>query len=68
MLAPFKQLLWDFRSIVTNMYNKLPFNLIVTTNYELLCNVETIMGLTYTMPMLEAMQNLSKLTQNRQWQ
>ncbi len=35
------------------------------TNYELLCNVEITMGLTCVLPMLEAIQSLSKLAQNR---
>jgi hypothetical protein len=33
-------------------------NATTTTNYELLCDVETIMGLTCVLPMLEAMQSL----------
>ncbi len=32
----------------------------VVTNYELLCDIETIMGLTCLLPMLEALQGLSK--------
>jgi hypothetical protein len=35
------------------------------TNYELLCDVETVMGLTCVLPMLEAMQSLNKLVQNK---
>lgn len=35
------------------------------TNYELLCNVEIAMGLTCVLPMLEAIQSLSNLAQNR---
>jgi hypothetical protein len=47
-----------------NMSNDLPINLVVSTNYELLCDVETIMGLMCMLPMLEVMQSLSKLAQN----
>ncbi len=45
------------------MPKDLPTNLVATTNYELFCDVET-MGLTCVLPMLEAMQSLSKLAQN----
>jgi hypothetical protein len=39
-------------------------NLVVATNYESLCDVETMMGLTCVLPMLEAVQSLNKLAQN----
>jgi hypothetical protein len=35
------------------------------TNYELLCNVEIAMGLICVLPMLEAIQRLSNLAQNK---
>jgi hypothetical protein len=38
-----------------------------TTNYELLCDVETMMGLPCVMPMLEAMQSLSKLVKKKNY-
>ncbi len=31
-----------------------------TANYELLCDIETVMGLTCLLPMLEALQGLNK--------
>jgi len=43
------------------MFDDLPINPITATNYELLCDVETIMGLTCVLLMLEAMQSLNKL-------
>jgi hypothetical protein len=43
------------------MSKDLPINLVVATNYELFCDVETMMGLTYVLPMLEVVQNLNKL-------
>ncbi len=36
-----------------------------TANYELLCDIETVMGLTCLLPMLEALQGLNKYVQNR---
>jgi hypothetical protein len=40
-------------------------NVVANTNYEFLCDVETIMGLTCVSFMLETVQSLSKLTQNK---
>lgn len=37
----------------------------VRANYELLCDVKTIMGLTCVLPMQETIQNLNKLAQNK---
>jgi hypothetical protein len=53
MLAPFKQLSREYKFIAMNMHNDLPINLVVAINYELLCDVEIIMGLMCMMPMLE---------------
>jgi hypothetical protein len=47
------------------MSKDLPTNPIVATNYELFCDVKTMMGLTCVLPMLEEMQNLNKLAQNK---
>ncbi len=40
-------------------------NAVADTNYEFLCDVETIMGLTCVLFMLETVQSLNKLTQNK---
>jgi hypothetical protein len=47
-----------------NVFNDLDINLIVITNYEHLCDVETMRGLPCVMPMLEGMQSLNKLALN----
>jgi hypothetical protein len=47
------------------MFKDLPTNPIVATNSELFCDVKTMMGLTCVLPMLEEVQNLNKLVQNR---
>jgi hypothetical protein len=39
-------------------------NLVVVTNYELLCDVKIVMGLMCVFAMLEVVQSLSKLVQN----
>jgi hypothetical protein len=43
------------------MFEDISINHVVATNYELFCDVETMMGLTCVLPMLEVMQSLSKL-------
>jgi hypothetical protein len=43
------------------MFDHLLTNLIVSINYELLCNVEIVMGLMCVLAMLKAMQSLNKL-------
>jgi hypothetical protein len=40
MLAPFKRLVFEYESVVMKMSKNLPTSLVVTTNYELLCDVE----------------------------
>jgi hypothetical protein len=65
MLAPFKRLVFEYRFVVMKMSEDLPINHVVATNYELLCDVETMMGLTCVLPMLEVIQNLNKFAQNR---
>jgi len=54
MLALFKRLVFKYKSVIMKMSKKLPTNLVVATNYELLCNVEVMMELTCVLPMLEA--------------
>ncbi len=65
MLALSRILVFEYKSIVIKMSEYLPTNHVATTNYELFCDVETIMGLTCVLPMLEVVQNLSKLVQNK---
>ncbi len=47
--------------IVMKMSEDFPTNHVVATNYELFCDVETMMWLTCVLLMLEAVQSLSKL-------
>ncbi len=66
MLASFKQMLGEYKTLVVKMTNDVVSNAVVHTNYELLCGVKIVMGLRCVLPMLEAMQHLSKLTQNKE--
>lgn len=47
------------------MYDDFITNLVATSNYELLCDVKIVMGLTYVLPMLEAIQILKKIAWNK---
>jgi hypothetical protein len=44
-----------YKPLVVKMSDDAISNATINTNYELLCDVETIMGLTCVLPMLEAM-------------
>jgi hypothetical protein len=46
MLAPSKKLVSEYKSIIMKIFEDLPTNLVAATNYELLCDVEIVMGLT----------------------
>ncbi len=65
MLAPSKILVFEYKFVVMKLFEDLPINHVATTNYELFCDVETMMGLTCVLLMLEVVQSLNKLAQNR---
>jgi hypothetical protein len=55
----------EYETLVVKMSDNVVSNAIANTNYELLCHVETIMELMCVLHMLETMQSLSKLAQNK---
>jgi len=61
MLAPSKRLVFEYKFVVMKMSKDLPTIHIVAINYELFCDVETMLRLTCVLFMLEAVQSLSKL-------
>jgi hypothetical protein len=65
MLAPFKRMFEKYETLVVKMSDDVVNNAAANTNYELLCHVETIMGLMCVLHMLEAVQSLRKLAQNK---
>jgi hypothetical protein len=65
MLAPSKRMFGKYKTLMGKMSDDVANNAVTNTNYELLCDVETIMGLTCVLLMLEAVQNLNKLAQNK---
>jgi hypothetical protein len=64
MLAPSIRLIFEYKFVVMKMFEDFPINLIAI-NYELSCDMETMIKLTYVLPMLEVMQILNKLAQNK---
>jgi hypothetical protein len=48
-------MLRKYKTLVVKMNDDFVNNVNVKTNYEFLCDVETIMGLACVLPMLEAM-------------
>lgn len=62
MLAPNKRVLVEYKSLVVKMGDDMVKNASAKNNYELLCDCDIVLGLTYVLPMLEAIQSLSKLT------
>ncbi len=65
MLAPFKWMFGEYKTLVINMSDDSINNVDVRSNYELLCDVEIVMGLTCMLLMLEVVQSLNKLIQNK---
>ncbi len=65
MLAPNKLILVDYKCLVVKMGDDMAKNAFANNNYELLCHCDIALGLTCVLPMLEAIQSLSKLAQGR---
>jgi hypothetical protein len=66
-MTPFKRLVYEYKFIVMKMSKNLPTNHVATTNYELFYDVEKVMGLTCVLHMLEVVQSLNKLVQNKNY-
>jgi len=66
MLTPFERILSEYKALVVKMVKD---NVIVDTtktNYELLCDPETLMGFFCIIFLLELVHALSKFTQSQQ--
>ncbi len=61
MLAPNKCILTKYKSFVVKMGVDMARNASTKKNYELLCDCDIVLRLTCGLPMLEAVQSLSKL-------
>lgn len=60
MLSPSKWVLNKYKPLIVKMVKVNSTINITKPNYELLCDVETFLGLTCVLPLLEAMQCLTK--------
>ncbi len=65
MLAPSKWVFGEYKTLVVKLTDDSTGNVDGKNNYELLCDVEIVMGLTCVLLMLEAVQSLNKLIQNK---
>lgn len=65
MLAPFKWVFNEYKRLVVKMNDDVINTPNARINYELLWNVEIVMGLICVLPMLEAVYSLNKLAQNK---
>ncbi len=66
MVAFSKVVLEEFKILLVKMAKNATANEFAVVNYELLCDIEIIMGHTCLFLMLEALQGLSKYAQNRE--
>jgi hypothetical protein len=66
MLSPSKRVLCEYKTLVVKIVEDSVTIDIAKTNYELLCDLETLLGLSCIIPLLELLQGLSKFTQSQQ--
>ncbi len=64
MVVPSKVVLEKFKTLLVKMAKHVVVNEFAVANYELLCDNEIVLGFTCLLPMLEALQGLSKYVQN----
>jgi hypothetical protein len=55
MLAPTKSVLQEYKTLIVKVANDNLGNATAKNNYELLCDCDTILGLTYVLPMMKVM-------------
>jgi hypothetical protein len=55
MVVPSKVVLEEFKTLLVKMVEDVVTNEYVVINYELLCDIEIVLGFTYLLPMLEAL-------------
>jgi hypothetical protein len=61
ILAPSKCVFLRYKLLVVKMNENNMWNSLTKTNYELFCECDIVLGLTRILPMLELVQNLSKM-------
>jgi hypothetical protein len=61
MLTPSKRVLVEYKRLVIEMVDDMARNAYAKNNYELLCDCDIILGLNFVLPVLKAMENVSKM-------
>jgi hypothetical protein len=64
MVSPSKKILSEYKALVVKMVKNSVSVDITETNCELMCDPETLLGLSCIIPLLELVQGLSKFTQS----
>jgi len=63
MLSPLKRILAHYKSLVVKMHSDCEKNKSACDNFELLCDLDVILGLPYVMPILEVVHYVIKYAQ-----
>jgi hypothetical protein len=66
MLLPSKRVFSEYKVLVVKMVKDSVIVDTIKTNYELLCDLEMLLGLSCSIPLLELVQGLSKISQSQQ--
>jgi hypothetical protein len=59
-VVPSKVVVKELKTLLVKMAKNVIINEFATINYELLCDIENVLGFICLLPMLEALQGLSK--------
>jgi hypothetical protein len=66
MIAPTKRVWYEYKPLLVKMVEDVATVDNAKANYELLCNVETLLGLPHVLPLLGCVQTLSNFAQSYQ--
>jgi hypothetical protein len=64
MVSPSKKILGEYKALVVKMVKNSVSVDIIKPNCELICDLETLLGLSCIIPLLELVQGLSKFAQS----
>ncbi len=64
MIAPTKRVWYEYKSLLVRMAKDVAIVDNAKANYELLCNVETFLGLPHVVQLLECVRSLSNFAQS----
>jgi hypothetical protein len=64
MIAPTKRVWYEYKPLLVKMVKDVATIDNAKANYELLCNVETLLSLPHVLPLLECVKSLSNFAQS----